>query len=62
MKKLAWIGLALMVLAAPLEFSRLAQGNADTPACCASKSACCPTQACCKGGSHSMGAHCPMAS
>ncbi len=32
--------------------------NADTPACCQSKQACCPSQACCKGGSH--GAQCPM--
>ena len=32
--------------------------NADTPACCQNKEACCPSQACCKGGSH--GAQCPM--
>jgi hypothetical protein len=32
--------------------------TADTPACCQSKQSCCPSQACCKGGSH--GAQCPM--
>jgi hypothetical protein len=35
-----------------------AGGNADTPACCQSKEACCPSQACCKGGSHRT--ECPM--
>ena len=33
-------------------------GRNDTPACCQSKQACCPSQSCCKGGSH--GAQCPM--
>jgi hypothetical protein len=32
--------------------------NGDTPACCQSKQSCCPSQSCCKGGSH--GAQCPM--
>ena len=36
----------------------LANRVADEPACCQSKQACCPSQSCCKGGSH--GAQCPM--
>ena len=31
---------------------------ADVPACCQSKQSCCPSQSCCKGGSH--GAQCPL--
>ncbi len=32
-------------------------GRADTPACCQSKQACCPSQPCCSGGSHGQ---CPL--
>jgi hypothetical protein len=33
-------------------------GTADTPACCQTHESCCPSQSCCKGGSHT--AQCPM--
>ena len=35
----------------------LASRNLDPPACCQSKQACCPSQSCCKGGSHGQ---CPL--
>ncbi|HZO82843.1 MAG TPA: hypothetical protein VFB33_14195 [Candidatus Binataceae bacterium] len=31
----------------------LASGRADVPQCCQTKQACCPSQPCCSGGSHS---------
>jgi hypothetical protein len=33
-------------------------GPSDTPECCQKHESCCPSQPCCKGGSH--GAQCPM--
>jgi hypothetical protein len=61
MKRIAWIALTLAVLFAPTGFSMLQRASAaDTPACCTNHEACCPSGACCKGGSHSAGMHCRM--
>ena len=55
MKKLALFALLATVTAAPFAVSS-AFGNraSDAPECCQKKESCCPSQACCSGGSHSM--------
>jgi hypothetical protein len=62
MKKIALRALAAMMLVGVVGTSGYVLANAgrngDTPACCQSKQSCCPSQSCCKGGSH--GAQCPM--
>lgn len=61
MKRIALKAVAAMALVGVVAtggYVLAGSGRADTPACCQNKEACCPSQACCKGGSH--GAQCPM--
>jgi hypothetical protein len=55
MKKLALTALLAAVMVTPFGISS-AFGNraSDAPECCQKKESCCPSQACCKGGSHGM--------
>jgi hypothetical protein len=52
MKKLALTALLATMMIAP--YAMNSTRASDTPECCTKKESCCPTQACCKGGSHSM--------
>jgi hypothetical protein len=53
MKKLALTALLATVMVAPFGVS-FGMHASDTPECCQKKESCCPSQACCKGGSHGM--------
>jgi len=60
-KKIASITLLAALVVAPFGISA-ARGNraSDAPECCQKKQGCCPGASCCKGGSHTMGAHCML--
>jgi hypothetical protein len=61
MKKFALMTLLATVMVAPYAISSDSGTRAsDTPECCVKKQGCCPSASCCKGGSHSMGAHCML--
>lgn len=39
---------------------RYAAVHDSTPECCQKQEGCCPGSSCCKSGSHTHSAHCPM--